>query len=193
MPDAAIAAAIDADNGAEVVDAASRLCRLASFNNAWGLAHVLRLVSKEGAPTGSGNALTVQYPVMVPQISFTPLHAPMVALIVVFGTEPRSCWAPGPCASPGMPVIGIELPSSNPQAPPCSKMSSPTACQTPFSRAPCPSAPMTAAQCRSWPQYRWAHAQGQLLGGFPGEGARGRKGIMSDRSTLLSPPQLWAW
>ncbi|KAI8469832.1 MAG: hypothetical protein J3K34DRAFT_511818 [Monoraphidium minutum] len=48
LPDAAVAAAADAEGGAEVADPATRLCRLSSFSNAWGLAHVLRVVSKEG-------------------------------------------------------------------------------------------------------------------------------------------------
>ena len=55
QPDAAIAAAVDADSGAEHADPASRLCRLSSFAHAWGLAHVLRVASKEGeGPHGCG-------------------------------------------------------------------------------------------------------------------------------------------
>lgn len=46
--DLAIASTLDAEGGIEIADANSKLCRLASFSRAWGLPHMLRLVSKEG-------------------------------------------------------------------------------------------------------------------------------------------------
>lgn len=52
--DASIAAAVDADGGAEVLDAATRLCGLSDCTHAWGLPHVLRLASREGAHASRG-------------------------------------------------------------------------------------------------------------------------------------------
>lgn len=50
MPDATIAAAADADaGGLEAADAAARLCGFAACDHAWGLPHVLRAASREGA------------------------------------------------------------------------------------------------------------------------------------------------
>ncbi len=46
--DAAILSAIDMEGGVEIGDGALKLCKLAAFGQAWGLPHVLRLVSKEG-------------------------------------------------------------------------------------------------------------------------------------------------
>jgi hypothetical protein len=43
-----IAFTLDNEGGIEVVDASTKLSRLASNGQAWGLPHLVRLVSKEG-------------------------------------------------------------------------------------------------------------------------------------------------
>jgi hypothetical protein len=46
--DLSLLTALDSEGGLEVADPSSKLCKLASCSNVWGLPHVLRCVSKEG-------------------------------------------------------------------------------------------------------------------------------------------------
>jgi hypothetical protein len=46
--DLSILTALDNEGGLEIADSSSRLCKLASCSNVWGLPHVLRCVNKEG-------------------------------------------------------------------------------------------------------------------------------------------------
>jgi hypothetical protein len=55
--DLSLLTALDNEGGLEVADQSSRLCKLASCGNVWGLPHVLRCVSKEGKCKGVQIAL----------------------------------------------------------------------------------------------------------------------------------------
>lgn len=47
-PDISLVSLFDNEGGLEVADPVTKLCKLASRSNVWGLPHVLRCISKEG-------------------------------------------------------------------------------------------------------------------------------------------------